>query len=119
MSDFTADTGHIASVIYTTYILFSEISIHVTLLNILNLLSSLSKWVRQISKTDLPHSLICGPKVPQFAQSPENRVLLNPKLLTWAFLGKQDFCKISLERLPPRYYQSENTNIYAFLCLGE
>lgn len=88
MSNFKLDTGHITSVIYITCILFSEISVHVTLLDYLNLLSSLSKQVRQISKTDLPHFLISGPKWPQFAQSPESRVLLNPQALDVGISGE-------------------------------
>lgn len=47
MSSLTPATGSIASVIYTTYILISERSVHITLLSILNLLSSLPKEVRQ------------------------------------------------------------------------
>lgn len=121
MSSFTPATGSKASVIYTTCILFSERSVHITLLSILNLLTSLPKGEtdlrRQASKTDLPYSLILihDPKWPLSAQSPENKILLDPKILKWALLVKQDLCKICLEILPPSCYQSENPKCICFL----
>lgn len=99
MSGFTLVTGSIASVIYKNLDIFQkDLSMLLLQAFLIGCLHSkrMSQASKMVSKTILFYSLNDDPKWPQYAQSSENRDLLTPKLLMWAFLGNQDFCKISL-----------------------